>query len=94
MSMTELFISSTFALGTLSSPELSSETEESTELPIVVSSDPELVELMTEQNTLCAELVASNARIESQLEACISILLIFVIVGLLNYVYKFFKMFF
>lgn len=39
-------------------------------------------------------LLESQARIQEQNEACISILLIFLVVGLLNYVYKFFKMFF
>lgn len=39
-------------------------------------------------------LLDSQARIQEQNEACISILLIFLVVGLLNYVYKFFKIFF
>lgn len=39
-------------------------------------------------------LIEQNARIQEQNEACISILVIIVVVGLLNYVYKFFKMFF
>ena len=39
-------------------------------------------------------LIEQNARIQEQNEACISFLLIIVVVGLLNYVYKFFKMFF
>lgn len=43
--------------------------------------------------SLAAQL-ASTQRIELQLEACISILMIFLVVGLLNYIYKFFKIFF
>lgn len=39
-------------------------------------------------------LIEHTARIQLQLEACISLLLIIVIAGLLNYVYKFFKIFF
>lgn len=39
-------------------------------------------------------LIEQNARLQDQNEACISFLAIIVVVGLLNYVYKFFKMFF
>lgn len=39
-------------------------------------------------------LIEQNARIQDQNEACISFLAIIVVVGLLNYVYKFFKIFF
>ncbi len=39
-------------------------------------------------------LIEQNARIQEQNEACISFLAIIVVVGLLNYVYKFFKIFF
>lgn len=39
-------------------------------------------------------LIEHTARIQLQLEACISLLLIIVIAGMLNYVYKFFKIFF
>lgn len=39
-------------------------------------------------------LIAQNERLQEQNEACISLLLIIVIVGMLNYVYKFFKIFF
>ena len=39
-------------------------------------------------------LIEQNARIQEQNEACISLLVIIVVVGLLNYVYKFFKIFF
>lgn len=46
--------------------------------------------LVTNSDTL----VAQNERLQAQNEACISLLLIIVIVGMLNYVYKFFKMFF
>lgn len=46
--------------------------------------------LVTSSQTL----VDQNVRLQVQNEACISLLLIIVIVGMLNYVYKFFKMFF
>lgn len=39
-------------------------------------------------------LLASSQRLEQQNEACISILLIFLVVGLLRYIYNFFNMFF
>ena len=39
-------------------------------------------------------LIEQNARIQEQNEACIILLVIIVVVGLLNYVYKFFKIFF
>lgn len=39
-------------------------------------------------------LIEHTARIQLQLEACISLLLFIVIAGMLNYVYKFFKFFF
>lgn len=39
-------------------------------------------------------LVVSCERIQAQNEACISLLAIIIIVGMLNYVYKFFKLFF
>ena len=39
-------------------------------------------------------LIEHTARIQLQLEACISLLLIIVIAGMLNYVYQFFKIFF
>lgn len=46
--------------------------------------------LVTDSGTLTAQM----DRLQAQNEACISLLLIIVIVGMLNYVYKFFKMFF
>ena len=46
--------------------------------------------LVTDSGTLTAQM----DRIQAQNEACISLLLIIVIVGMLNYVYKFFKIFF
>ena len=39
-------------------------------------------------------ILASEQRQESQLEGALSILLIIIVVGVLNYIYKFFKMFF
>lgn len=46
--------------------------------------------LVTNSDTLIAQM----DRLQAQNEACISLLLIIVIVGMLNYVYKFFKIFF
>lgn len=81
-----------------------SQAEES-ELPYSAAVDEELnaqilvllqnqQELQTQLLETQEHLLVSNQRLELQNEACISILLIFVIVGLLNYIYKFFKMFF
>lgn len=47
-------------------------------------------QVLTNQETL----IEQNARLQDQNEACISFLAIIVVVGLLNYVYKFFKIFF
>ena len=47
-------------------------------------------QVLTNQETL----IEQNVRLQDQNEACISFLAIIVVVGLLNYVYKFFKMFF
>ena len=49
-----------------------------------------LEQVLMNQETL----IEQNARLQDQNEACISFLAIIVVVGLLNYVYKFFKMFF
>lgn len=57
-------------------------------------SDVQLVEICTHQAELQQQLLDSSLRMEQQLEACISILLIFLVVGTLNYLYKLFKMFF
>lgn len=58
----------------------------------------ELLQSMLDNQELLLEtqeqVLLSSQRIELQNEASISILLIFLIVGLLNYIYKFFKMFF
>jgi len=48
----------------------------------------------SEQTEVFTLILASELRQEKQNEASISILLIILIVGMLNYVYKFFKMFF
>lgn len=54
----------------------------------------ELLVLLQEIQETQTEILVSQQRQELQFEACISILMIFLIVGLLNYIYKFFKMFF
>lgn len=54
----------------------------------------ELLELLREVSASNQALLESNSRLELQMEAGISILLIFLIVGLLNYIYKFLRMFF
>lgn len=56
--------------------------------------DAELLVLLQEVKETQAQVLVSAQRQEAQFEACISILMIFMIVGLLNYIYKFFKMFF
>ncbi len=52
---------------------------------------PEFLQSVQETQAL---LLQSSQRIELQNEAVISILLIFLIVGLLSYIYRFFKLFF
>lgn len=56
--------------------------------------EAELQALLQEVRDTQAEILVSEQRQELQFEACISILMIFLMVGLLNYIYKFFKMFF
>lgn len=53
-----------------------------------------LLELLEQQSETDTLVLQSMERMETQLEACISVLLIFFLVGTLNYIYKFFKMFF
>lgn len=56
--------------------------------------ETEALALLQDVQATQALVLASNQRLELQFEACISVLLIFLVVGLLNYIYKFFKMFF
>ncbi len=58
------------------------------------SDNAELLEALREVSASNQALLESNSRLELQMEAGISILLIFLIVGLLNYIYKFLRMFF
>lgn len=76
------------------SGESSQESSEAPESVTVTVDNTELIVLMQAESETIAMLLESNQRIEQQNEACISILLIFLIVGMLNYVYKFFKLFF
>lgn len=58
------------------------------------SDNAELLELLQEVSASNQALLESNSRLESQMEAGISCLLIFLVVGLLVYIYKFLRMFF
>ena len=58
------------------------------------SVDTQLLEALMEVSASNQELLVSNQRLELQMETGISILLIFMIVGLLHYIYKFLRMFF
>lgn len=58
------------------------------------SEDTDLLEVLQEVSESNQELLISNQRLELQMETGISILLIFMIVGLLHYIYKFLRMFF
>lgn len=58
------------------------------------SEDTQLLEALMEVSASNQELLVSNQRLELQMETGISILLIFMIVGLLHYIYKFLRMFF
>ena len=58
------------------------------------SDNTELLELLREVSGSNQALLESNGRLESQMEAGISCLLIIIIVGLLVYIYKFLRMFF
>lgn len=46
------------------------------------------------ETEILEQILISEQHQEQQLEACISILLVFLMVGLLNYIYKFFRIFF
>ena len=65
---------------------------------IVYTGSPEyegdVLALLQEVQNTQALVLESNQRLELQNEASISILLIFLVVGTLNYIYKFFRMFF
>lgn len=58
------------------------------------SDDTQLLEALSEVAESNRALLVSSRRLELQNETGISILLIFLIVGLLQYIYKFLKMFF
>lgn len=60
----------------------------------IVYDNTEVIELLTSIQETQALQLASSQRIEVQLEAVISILLIIVVVGLLYYIYRFLKLFF
>lgn len=100
---TSLTVSSGDALPGDSGSELSEDTpaeseDSGTDSPYAVSgtleNETEILALLQEVEETQAEMLLSAQRQEAQFEACISILMIFMIVGLLNYIYKFFKMFF
>ncbi|MCM1411409.1 MAG: hypothetical protein NC305_12785 [Lachnospiraceae bacterium] len=56
--------------------------------------DTQLLEAIAEVTAANQELLVSSQRLELQMETGISILLIFMVVGLLHYIYKFLRMFF
>ena len=58
------------------------------------SDNTQLLEALNEVAASNQALLISNSRLELQMETGISILLIFLVVGLLQYIYKFLKMFF
>lgn len=58
------------------------------------SDDTQLLEALSEVAESNRELLVSSQRLELQMETGISILLIFMVVGLLHYIYKFLRMFF
>lgn len=99
-----LTVSSGDALSGESDSELSLDTpvdsgDTGTDSPSAVytgspENEAELLTLLQEVKETQAQVLVSTQRLELQFEACISILLIFLVVGLLNYIYKFFKMFF
>lgn len=61
---------------------------------IEVDADADSLEFLQSVQEIQVLLLESSQRIELQNEAVISILLIFLIVGLLSYVYRFFRLFF
>lgn len=58
------------------------------------SDNAALLAALTEVAVSNRELLVSSQRLELQMETGISILLIFMVVGLLHYIYKFLRMFF
>lgn len=58
------------------------------------SDNTQLLEALNEVAESNQALLVSNSRLELQMETGISILLIFLVVGLLHYIYKFLRMFF
>lgn len=58
------------------------------------SDNTQLLEALNEVEASNQALLISNQRLELQNETGISILLIFLVVGLLHYIYKFLRMFF
>ena len=58
------------------------------------SDNTQLLDALNEVAESNQALLISNSRLELQMETGISILLIFLIVGLLHYIYKFLRMFF
>jgi cobalamin biosynthesis Mg chelatase CobN len=75
-------------------PSSSGQTVKETTVSYEFSDNPELAEILAAiHETQTLQLESSN-RIESQNEAVISILLIILVVGLLHYIYRFFKLFF
>lgn len=58
------------------------------------SDNTQLLEALNEVEASNQALLISNQRLELQMETGISILLIFLVVGLLHYIYKFLRMFF
>lgn len=63
-------------------------------LRLLAENDTQLLESLSEVAAINQELLVSNQRLELQMETGISILLIFMVVGLLHYIYKFLRMFF
>lgn len=63
-------------------------------LRLLAENDTQLLESLSEMAAISQELLVSNQRLELQMETGISILLIFMVVGLLHYIYKFLRMFF
>lgn len=64
------------------------------DLLLVEYNNPELMELLQSVQETESLLLESSTRIELQNEAVISILLIMVVVGMLHYIYRFFRLFF
>lgn len=63
-------------------------------LRLLAENDTQLLESLSEVAAINQELLVSNQRLELQMETGISILLIFMVVGLLHYIYKFLRIFF